>query len=306
MNDGGVRVKVGMIGIGDIAKKAYLPVLTQMEGIELHVCTRNEQTLRETAAKYKINDTYTDMDEMLKSGIRAAFVHSATAAHEEIIHTLLDHNVHVYVDKPITSDGESSARLIEKAASKGLVLMAGFNRRYAPPYQKLKEIEKPNLIIMQKNRGHQAADLRTFVFDDFIHVIDTLLYLIPYPIDEIKISGKQADGMLHHVILQLESGQGTAIGIMNREAGTSEEKVEVMSRSETRVVTNVNEIYTHKDKQILHYGSNDWEPTLYKRGFHGIVSAFIEAIKDGSPSYDGYDRDLQAHQIAEKIVRALG
>ncbi|RAP74232.1 Gfo/Idh/MocA family protein [Paenibacillus montanisoli] len=298
-------MKIGMIGIGDIAKKAYLPVLTQMEGIELYICTRNEKVLRETAAKCKINYTYTDMNELLKSGIKAAFVHSATASHEEIINKLLDNDVHVYVDKPITSDGESSKRLVEKAKSKGLVLMAGFNRRYAPPYQKLKEIENPNLIIMQKNRGHQASDLRTFVFDDFIHVIDTLLYLFPYKIDNIRISGKQVDGLLHHVILQLESEQGTAIGIMNREAGTSEEKVEVMSSNETRVVKNVNEIFTHKDRQILNYGSNDWEPTLYKRGFHGVVSAFIEAVNNGSKSYDGYDRDLQGHQIAEKVVQTL-
>lgn len=300
-----ITVKIGMIGIGDIAKKAYLPVLTQMKGIELHLCSRNEETLGEMAAKYKIQHTYSDINELLKNEIDAAFVHSATDSHEAIIDTLLDNNIHLYVDKPITYDGSSSERLINKAKSKGLILMVGFNRRFAPPYQRLREIENPNLIIMQKNRGHQATDSRTFVFDDFIHVIDTLLYLFPYKVDNLLIRGKQVDGLLHHVILQLEAEQGTAIGVMNREAGTTEEKVEVMSGHETRIVKNVNEIYSHKDKQIMDYGYNDWEPVLHKRGFYGIVSAFIEAVNKGAQSYNGFDQDLQGHFIAEKIVQTL-
>ncbi|HET6871965.1 MAG TPA: Gfo/Idh/MocA family oxidoreductase [Sporolactobacillaceae bacterium] len=298
-------MKIGLIGIGDIAKKAYLPVLSQMKGIELYVCTRQEETLREVAAQYKLNAVYSDLDALLKNELEAVFVHSSTESHEAIIDQLLDNGLHVYVDKPITYDGASSERLLQKAKDKGLILMVGFNRRYAPPYQKLKELENPNLILMQKNRGHQAADPRTFIFDDFIHVIDTLLELFPYKIDNITISGKQKNGLLHHVILQLEAENGQAIGIMNREAGTSEEKVEVMSSVETRRVNDVNEIYTHKDKQTLKFGSNDWEPTLHKRGFYGVVTAFLEAVKKGSESYKGYDRDLEGHLLAEKVVQTF-
>lgn len=298
-------MKIGMIGIGDIAQKAYLPVLTQIKDVELHICSRNQETLSKISSQYKLEHTYSDISKWLASGIEAAFVHSATSSHEEIIDQLLDHNIHVYVDKPITAEGESSERLIHKAKSRGLILMVGFNRRYAPPYSKLTEVKEPNLIVMQKNRGHLAADARTFVFDDFIHVIDTILHLFPYEIENISIKAKHKEGKLHHVILQLESDEGTAIGIMNREAGTSEEKVEVMSANETRVVKNVSEVYTHKDKQILDYGSNDWEPTLHKRGFHAIISAFIKAVSDGAENYDGYERDLQGHLIAEKVVREV-
>ncbi|WP_203247396.1 Gfo/Idh/MocA family protein [Sporosarcina beigongshangi] len=298
-------MKVGMIGIGDIAKKAYLPVLSQTKGIELHVCTRNEDTLRDMAETYSIQHLYQDIDQWLASGIVAAFVHSSTESHEGIIDKLLDNGIHVYVDKPITNNLESSTRLLKKAESKGLLLMVGFNRRYALPYMKLKELAEPNMVVVQKNRGHHAGEARQFVFDDFIHVIDTLLYLFPYPIDNIRIRGKQENGLLHHVVLQLEATQGTAIGIMNREAGTTEEKVEVMSATETRKVIDVNEVISHIDKNSLTYGSNDWQPTLEKRGFHGIIAAFLEAVKDGKVSAESYQRDLDAHVIAEKVIQAL-
>src|SRR5699024_3320555 len=163
-----------MIGIGLIAKKAYLPVLTQMKGVELHICTRNETTLKEIEREYKHPHLYADMTAWLESGIEAAFVHAATGAHENIIDELLDHGIHVYVDKPITTEITSSQRLIKKAHDKNLILMVGFNRRYAPSYQQLKALEHPNIIIAQKNVAKPFGDVRSFIFNDFIHVIDTI------------------------------------------------------------------------------------------------------------------------------------
>ncbi|MEF1307816.1 gfo/Idh/MocA family oxidoreductase, partial [Vibrio owensii] len=34
-------MKIGIIGLGDIAQKAYLPVITQLPNVELVFCTRN-------------------------------------------------------------------------------------------------------------------------------------------------------------------------------------------------------------------------------------------------------------------------
>ncbi|MCJ8009875.1 Gfo/Idh/MocA family protein [Lederbergia wuyishanensis] len=298
-------MKIGMIGIGDIAKKAYLPVLSQMKGIELHIFTRNKETLNDVAATYHIEHVYQNLEELLESEIDAAFVHSSTSSHEEIIDKLLDYGIHVYVDKPITYFGDTSTKLIEKAKSKGLILMVGFNRRYAPPYRQLTEVSNPNMIIMQKNRSHLPDDIRTFIFDDFIHVIDTLLYLFPYTINEVIIRGKENNGELHHVTLQLEANEGTAIGIMNRDAGTTEEIVEVKSPGETRKVVNVSDITSHQNKKILSFGSDDWQPTLEKRGFHDIISYFLNLVRNKSLPYTAYDRDLKTHLLAEQIVQHL-
>lgn len=298
-------MKIGLIGIGDIAKKAYLPTLTQTKDVELHLCSRSQAALEEASSAFSVNEIFTDREKWMKSGIEAAFVSTATDAHEEIIDDLLDHGIHVYIDKPITFYGTASKRLLAKAKDKNLILMVGFNRRYAPPYQALKEVPDPNMIIMQKNRDHQAADYRTFIVEDFIHVIDTLLYLFPYDIQNIQIRGMQKNGLVHHVVLELEAAEGTAIGIMNRNAGTTEEKVELMSESETRVVHNINDVATHQNKQIIKHSANDWEPMLQKRGFFGVIDAFINAVHQGGASYTGYERDAQRHDIAEQMVQKL-
>ncbi|MEQ6388387.1 Gfo/Idh/MocA family oxidoreductase [Bacillaceae bacterium S4-13-58] len=298
-------MKIGMIGIGDIAKKAYLPILTQTMNIELHICTRNLETLQEIKEKHRIKNTYNHINDWLNCGMEAAFVHSSTESHERIVDQLLDHGIHVYVDKPITYNAASSERLMNKAKNKGLILKVGFNRRFAPPYQKVKEVQNPNMVLIQKNRANLATDPRTFIFDDFIHVIDTLLYLFPYHVENFHVHGKIHNGLLHHVSLQLEAREGTAIGVMNREAGTTQEKVEVISSEETRMVTNVNEVFSYKDKKVLTHESNDWEPTLQKRGFYGVIEEFLTRVRQNDPQLLDYNRDLKSHLIAEKIVQSF-
>ena len=51
---------------------------------------------------------------------------------------LLNNNIHVFVDKPITYHFDSTERLLALAREKGLILEVGFNRRYAPCYSKFK------------------------------------------------------------------------------------------------------------------------------------------------------------------------
>ena len=298
-------MKIGMIGIGDIAKKAYLPVLTQTPGIELHICTRNEDTLQTLKHMYSQIHTYLSIDEWIESGIKGAFVHAATDAHEAIIDQLLDAGIHVYVDKPITADIKSTIRLVEKADQKGLLLMTGFNRRYAPSYHQLKDIKEPNMIIMQKNRGKQAGEIRSFIFDDFIHVLDTVLYVFPYKIDSITIRGIKRDDLLHQLNIQLDSKEATAIGIMNREAGTTEESLEVMSSEKTVRVFDVNETRHYQNKQISVQAMNDWQPTLEKRGFYQIIDAFLTELQKENQKPSIYEDSLLTHKLAEDIVRIL-
>lgn len=300
-----IELKIGLIGIGLIAKKAYLPVITQMRDIELHICTRNEDTLGEIDATYKHPHIYSDMHKWVNSGIRAAFVHSSTESHEEIIDLLLDHHIHVYVDKPITTYIESTERLIKKAQSKNLVLMVGFNRRYAPSYQRLKEVADPNLMIVQKNVAKAFGEVRSFIFNDFIHVIDTILYLFPYKIIDMHVSSKNVDGVLHHVSIQLQTTGGTAIGIMNRDVNVSLEKVEMMSTAETLIVENVGGVVAHTKNGVLTYPESTWTPTLEKRGFHHIIEHFIERVQENMIGEKYNEIDLRTHQLAEQIVQTI-
>ena len=279
--------------------------MSSREDIELHLYTRNQEKLAQIGQRYRFANLHQTLDALLHSGIRGAFVHGATDAHPELVEQLLRHGIHVYVDKPVTYHYASTRRLVELAKQQHLILMAGFNRRYAPAYRKLKELEAPNMVLMQKNRANQPADVRTFIFDDFIHVVDTLRYLFPYPVEELRVSGRIEAGLLHHVTVQFLAKGATAIGLMNRDSGTSEERVEVMSATEKRIATQVSELVIRNGVNETKLGGSDWEPTLHKRGFEQIIAEFIGAVRTGEAPENLTEDNLLTHEICERIVEEL-
>ena len=298
-------LKIGIIGLGDIAQKAYLPVLSSKD-LEIHLFTRNQERLVQIGRQYRINNLHSSFESILESGIDGAFVHTATESHESIIEQLLRHNIHVYVDKPITYDFASSKRLIDLAESRDLNLMVGFNRRYAPAYRELKQVKDPNMIILQKNRHSLPGDIRTFVFDDFIHVLDTMRYLFDRPVEEVLIRGMKRDGLLIHAVVQLIAENGsTAIGIMNRDSGTLEEKVEIFSTVEKKTVVNMTNLSTMRQKTEISSGINDWESTLSKRGFESIIQDFLQALENGTKPQFSMQDALLTHEMCENVVSQL-
>lgn len=298
-------LKIGVIGLGDIAQKAYLPVLCSKH-LELHLFTRNQDRLSTIGSQYRIDNLHLSLESILSSGIQGAFVHTSTDSHEYIVEQLLLHNIHVYVDKPITYYYSSAKRLVDLAESRGLILMVGFNRRYAPAYVELKKLTDPNMIILQKNRHSLPGDVRTFVFDDFIHVVDTMRYFFSYPVKEIIVRGMQNKGLLLHVVVQLIADNGAiAIAVMNRDSGTLEEKVEVFSAEEKKTVLNLTDLKINRNKTELSSGINDWESTLSKRGFEHIIADFLLAVESGkSPRFSMQDA-LLTHEMCERIVSEL-
>ncbi|MFH8788326.1 Gfo/Idh/MocA family protein [Streptomyces roseoverticillatus] len=295
-------MKVGCIGLGDIAQKAYLPVLTAQPGLELHLHTRTAATVRRVADTHRIPDAqcHTELDSLLAAGLDAAFVHAATAAHPELVTRLLEADVPVYVDKPLAYDLATSERLAGLARDRGVSLAVGFNRRFAPSYTQCLDHPR-DLILMQKNRIGLPEDPRTLVLDDFIHVVDTLRFLVPGTVDHVDVRARVRDGLLHHVVLQLSGDGFTAIGTMNRMSGSAEEVLEVSGQDTKRQVVNLAEVIDHKGQPTIRR-RGDWVPVARQRGIEQAVLAFLDAVRAGK--HLGAEDALRTHELCERIVRA--
>ncbi|RIV17622.1 hypothetical protein D2Q93_15140 [Alicyclobacillaceae bacterium I2511] len=83
-------MKVGMIGLGEIAEKAYLPVIGTRRDILLHIATRNRDTLERIGEQYRIPQArrVRGVEGLLQAGVEAVFVHTATESHFDIVHRL--------------------------------------------------------------------------------------------------------------------------------------------------------------------------------------------------------------------------
>lgn len=302
MGSGNAPLKIGVIGLGDIAQKAYLPVLASLPGIDVHLHTRTPATLDRVGDALRLPHRHTALDALLDQGLDAAFVHAPTDRHVEITEALIEAGVPAYVDKPFAPDLAGARHLVDLAERRGVSLMAGFNRRYAPGYTQCADHPR-DLILMQKNRVGLAEAPRPVVFDDFIHVVDTLRYLAPGPIEHTDVRAKVRDGLLHHVVLQLSGAGFTAIGTMNRMSGSTEEILEVSGDDTKRQVVNLAEVVDHKGQPTLRR-RGDWVPVARQRGIEQIVLSFLDAVRSGKV-LDAQDA-LRTHELCERIVTAIG
>ena len=295
-------MRIAIIGLGDIAKKAYLPVLSQKEGIELVLCTRNAATLDELASKYKIKESVQTVEQLLQKNITAAFVSTATEAHFETAEQLLKNGIHVYIDKPISMNINETQKIVNLSKESGKIAMVGFNRRFIPRVSELRNNGKPSLIIMQKNRFASPDIIRRFVVEDFIHVVDTLRYLMNTTVLDVKVEYVKTGDKLDHLVIQLIGDGCTALGIMNRNGGVTEEIIEYNAGHDKYVVSSLVETthFHNKEMSISKFG--DWEPTLYKRGFYQLVDHFIECVEHNKTPDPSIEDSLLTHEICERIV----
>ncbi|MER8032756.1 Gfo/Idh/MocA family oxidoreductase [Streptomyces bauhiniae] len=295
-------MKVGCIGLGDIARKAYLPVLGTQPGLDLHLQTRTPATLAAVGDSLHIpaGQRHETLDSLLDAGLDAAFVHAPTAVHPEIVTRLLEAGVPTYVDKPLAYELTESQKLVELAEHRGVPLFVGFNRRYAPGYAQCLEHPR-DLILLQKNRVGLPEEPRPMVLDDFIHVVDTLRFLAPGPVDDVTVRVRTEGGLLHHVVLQLSGDGFTALGVMNRLSGSAEEILEVSGQDTKRQVINLAEVIDHKGQPTMRR-RGDWVPVSRQRGIEGAVLTFLDAVRAGQPLSA---RDaLATHELCERVVRA--
>lgn len=298
-------MKIGIIGLGNICEKAYLPVITAIEGVELVFCTRNKEKLDRLSKKYRINESASSVDDLINMNIDAAFVHTATESHVGIIEKLLNNNIHVYVDKPISYNYEESVRICKLAKDVNKILMVGFNRRFAPMYSELKNYGTPSVIKLEKNRINSPNSPEVFVLDDFIHVIDTVKFLMDDDIENINVNGLKKNELIYNLVVTMTNKNTTCIAMMNRDSGANEEELEYTSCGKKVIVKNL----TNSKILINNIEENktfkDWDSILYRRGFESIINEFINAVKLGLQPNPTIEDAIKTHKICHEILNQI-
>lgn len=298
-------MKIGIIGLGDIAQKAYLRVLSEKEGLEMVLCTRNTETLDKLSKKYRIQEKVSTIEELIAKKVDAVFVSAATDAHYELAGKLLRNGINTYIDKPISMNLQETEDIVKLAKDSGKIVMVGFNRRFIPMVRELRKKGRPSIIIMQKNRFSSPDFVRRVILDDFIHAVDTLRFLMGTEVRNVKVEYLKNGELLDNLVIQLIGEGCTAIGIMNRNGGVTEEIIDYSTGNHKYVVNSLVETTHYHNKEVSISKLGDWEPTLYKRGFYQITDHFIDCVKNNKTPDPSIEDSLITHEICERIVNCI-
>lgn len=300
-------MRIAMVGLGDIAQKAYLPVVARHSAISPILCTRNTAVLQRLAGQYRIAETYTDYELLLAAKPDAVMIHSSTESHYALARAALERGIGVFVDKPISYQLGEAEALTELAQSSNTPLFCGFNRRYAPLYQ-APLATNPIHVHYQKNRHNLPGDARVFMYDDFIHVLDFVRHAagveqVAEP--ELYVSAYTQQDKLGSVNVSFTLQGRHFSAAMNRLSGQARERLEYSAVNESWQIDNLASGVHYDNNQAFVEGFGDWDDTLYKRGFVGMFEAFVTMLQRGHADKPYLNGVLASHRLCEQVLRRL-
>jgi predicted dehydrogenase len=137
------RLKLALLGCGDVAQRDYLPEFHRIaERAELvAVCGRGEARARETAERFGIPAWFTDAERMLAEREIDAVVNlTPIQTHAETTLMALRAGKHVYSEKPVAGSVAEAQRLREEATERGLVMVCAPSVLLFPQLQRAREL----------------------------------------------------------------------------------------------------------------------------------------------------------------------
>jgi Predicted dehydrogenases and related proteins len=298
--------KIGVIGLGNIAQKAYLPVMaTLQDKYEWHLTTRNEAKGKMLEQKYGFKHFHQTLDQLIAEKPLAVFVHTPTQTHYQIIKQLLTSGINVYVDKPVSEDLAEVEELYHLATKKKLLLTCGFNRRFAPFDQQLKQIADKRTIVSEKIREEALQPTAFAIFDLMIHSVDTAVYLMDEPVQKVDNFLVTNDGNLEQGYITLTGAKSHVQIVTNMIGGSNLEMTTVQGLKTRQVVTNLNLLQTYQTGAVTQTSRPDWENTLVTRGFDPIIRAFLEAVSNNSENPVSPDSAILSHKLCFDLVKTI-
>lgn len=301
------KLRIGVVGLGGIAQKAWLPVLGASNDWSLvGAFSPTKAKALPVCETWRI--PYVDSLSNLAAQCDAVFVHSATSSHFSVVSELLNAGVNVCVDKPLAENLADAERLVELAARKKLTLMVGFNRRFAPCYQQLKEKLSAGAasLRMDKHRSDSVGpnDLRFTLLDDYLHVVDTALWLGGgnAQLQSGTLQTNELGQMLyaeHHFSL----GNLTVTTSMHRRAGSQREWVQAVTDGGLYEVTDMRQWQEERGAGIVEQPIPGWQTTLEQRGFAGCARHFIDCVANQTVPETSGEQALLAQRVVEKLWR---
>ncbi len=300
---GARRLRVGLIGLGDIAAKAYLPVLAADADVEPVLITRDPARRAALQATWRVPEGYATVEDALASAppLDAAFVHAATQAHPAIAVSLIDAGIPAFIDKPLALSALEADAVVARARAARVSLAVCFNRRFTPAYAEVAGWPGLDTVVLTKNRVGLADDPRVVVFDDFVHVVDTLRFLVAPDPDDIQVVARPgAHGTLARVAITLRQGGRLGVGIMDRDSGQTVEILEAMAPGRARRVTDLVDVVDKVGGAAQHRQPDNWASVAQQRGFTAMVSTLLDSVRAGEV-LDGDDA-LATHLLCEEIL----
>ncbi len=193
------RLRVGIIGTGDIATRRHIPYYaTSAEAEVVALADINLERVQAVAQEFSIRHTFTDYQAMLaQTELDAVSICTPNRFHNPATIAALQAGCHVLCEKPPAITATETRDMAEAARAAGKILTYGFHFRHTAEVEALKRFVDAGELgaiyaataMAVRRRGIPGWGVFTNkelqgggpLIDIGVHMLDTALYLMGYP-----------------------------------------------------------------------------------------------------------------------------
>lgn len=321
----GQAMGLGVIGAGNFARTMLLPHL-KGKGVRLvSVAAATGISARDTARKFGFESCTTDYPELFGTeNLDAILCATRHDLHGQVVLGALQAGKHVYTEKPLClNEAElkeiTQAYRVASSSNDPLLVMVGFNRRFAPLVKKMKLFfsgrQEPmiahyrvNAGFMEKNSWYQDRKVGGGrIIGEVCHFVDTLQFLtdaLPVSVAAQSIkTTNQAATQEDNVIITLTFSDGSVGSITylaNGDPSFPKEYIEVFAERKVAVMDNFRTLTTMAKgrKKITKSGMQD-------KGHKDEMKAFTDAAAGLGEPPISYESLYATTMTTFKILQAL-
>lgn len=302
-------IKTAIIGLGDIARKAYLPILTQNPEMDLFVHSRTPDRVQQIQNKYHIQNASCNFDDVLNWQPNVVFILTPPSLHAPMAERFLSMEVDVFLEKPATTSSEDTLRLAELAKQNKRVLMVGMNRRFAPINVQAKKLwgdRCASLAYFEKHRAKPLhPNLYVHVNEEWIHTIDLMRFFCGEA-RAVETIFKVDSRFMQNALCRLEldhGGDAFLMGCMS--AAGWQERYSLEGGGASLRIEGFEYLDWHSEDghQVIRQGyDREWKPSLEARGFVGEIDHFLQCVQTRDmPACSAYEAH-KTQSLVEAIV----
>lgn len=248
--------KIGIIGAGNYTSSTVVPNLKKAGAMVKYVASAGGLTAKVVAKKMGAENATSDYHEILNDPeVSMVIITTRHNMHARMVLEALQANKSVFVEKPLCLNIEELAEITEayKVAKPGTTLTVGFNRRFSPFAEKLKQKigDGPKNIIANMNAGFIPPEVWVHdleigggrIIGEACHFIDLCSYFAGSKVVSVCMNAlgenPQENTDNASILLCYENGTNAVINYFaNGSKSYPKERVEVFSQNRVFVIDN--------------------------------------------------------------------
>jgi predicted dehydrogenase len=314
-----VPIRAAVIGVGHMGRY-HVGAYSELHHVEvIGVCDVNADRAAQAAAPFGY-PVYTDYRELFGK-VDVATVAVPTELHYPVAKELLEHGIHVLLEKPVTTNLAEAEDLFAVALKRNTVLHVGHVERFNGAVQELEKIiSEPYLVESRRVGPWTGRSVETgVVMDLMIHDIDIVLNLVDRPVTALHVQGRKLRSDFEDLVtVQMVFDSGAMATMIASRVTEEKSRTLCVHQKDAFIVLD----YTNQDIQIHRHATSSYQLTSNQLSYRqeSIIERlfvhkgnplkfeilhFLDHVRGNGDRGVGVERELRSLKISLDVLEQL-